>query len=382
MSGQINFQLPNGFRAWQLADAFSGKKLHLTILPTEKCNFRCTYCYEDFVNGRMAAETIEGIKSLMTTRVNGGITDLQIAWFGGEPLLAWPVMKEILQHTVELQRSSQFRVYGGVTTNAYLLTPEVAQELISYGMDFFQITLDGWEKGHDVVRRRADGTGTFDVIWRNLKALKLLNVHFECQLRVHLRHDNHDSLKTLITAIRAEFQADKRFRVDFQDVRDLGGDAGGSVVAIRGGQMDTMIRDLTKLLAGETPTKDLPTEEFESLPKKTGESASRMSAKEAAELGDAPYVCYAAKANHFLIRSTGRVGKCTVFLDDARNDIGSLLPSGEIQLDAFLTKQWSKGFSDFNVETLGCPVHAIEKTAPRAQSIQIIRPQPKVPAPT
>ena len=35
-----------------IADALTTRRLHLILLPTEQCNFRCKYCYEDFQHGR------------------------------------------------------------------------------------------------------------------------------------------------------------------------------------------------------------------------------------------------------------------------------------------------------------------------------------------
>jgi uncharacterized protein len=48
-------QLPNGFTRAQVGAALSPRFQQLTILPTEKCNFRCTYCYEDFELGKRIA---------------------------------------------------------------------------------------------------------------------------------------------------------------------------------------------------------------------------------------------------------------------------------------------------------------------------------------
>ncbi len=46
----------------QIASALSRKIQQLIILPTEKCNFRCTYCYEDFMIGAMKEPVQRGIE--------------------------------------------------------------------------------------------------------------------------------------------------------------------------------------------------------------------------------------------------------------------------------------------------------------------------------
>lgn len=57
--------------------------LHLILMPTEACNFRCTYCYESFTRGRMTDETIAGVKALVREKART-IHTLHISWFGGE----------------------------------------------------------------------------------------------------------------------------------------------------------------------------------------------------------------------------------------------------------------------------------------------------------
>ena len=51
-----------------LWDALTPKKLDLIIMPTEQCNFRCTYCYEDFKIGKMPRWVVNGIKALIDAR--------------------------------------------------------------------------------------------------------------------------------------------------------------------------------------------------------------------------------------------------------------------------------------------------------------------------
>jgi uncharacterized protein len=68
--------------------------MHLVLLPTEACNFRCTYCYETFPRGKMNPEIISGLKALVKEKATN-LSNLNISWFGGEPLLALVVIEEL-----------------------------------------------------------------------------------------------------------------------------------------------------------------------------------------------------------------------------------------------------------------------------------------------
>ncbi len=364
-------ELMNGFTRQQIGSCISPRKLDLTLLPTEKCNFRCVYCYEEFEHGAMPPHVVEGVCNLITRRAETGLENLSLSWFGGEPLLALKVVRAISQHALLESERFRFKLRGGFTTNAYTLTTDLLAELVALKQSFFQITLDGWRDAHDSTRIRADGKGTFDVIWRNLLAARDTKLDFRIALRLHITNTNHSSLATLCSAIGQEFGKDSRFHVDFQDVRDMGGENGARVSAVPANEFKMIkqhLRSMVKegepqvtmsekpeiplVIIGRATTTTADNEINNIHPR--GESAgSRFDYSD----GEA-YICYAAKPNHFLIRANGRIGKCTVALNDARNDLGFIRPDGTIAVNQDLARLWSRGLETLNQNTLGCPIQA------------------------
>ncbi len=329
--------LPNGFSRRQIAHAITSRVQELILLPTEKCNFRCTYCYEDFELGRMSDELQAAIEKFIDRRTPE-LDVLNLSWFGGEPLLAKEVILRIGHHAHKLCEEYGVKFMGNMTTNAYNLDIELARELLSINHNFFQITLDGWENTHDVLRRRADGQGTFGVIWKNLLDMHSLHQRFEVCVRIHVRRDNHDNLKILMREFATQFQGDSRFRLDFQHLRDMGGDGGKTVadpvsieelVGIEAMLRSEYHQALAATQVNAEPTLLKPIGNFglgvdSKFAKTAGESAGSRRSEEIS--GDEPYICYAAKPNSLLIRSNGRIGKCTVAFNDERNDLGYIKP--------------------------------------------------------
>jgi uncharacterized protein len=70
-------------------------------------------------------------------------------------------------------------------------------------------------------------------------------------------------------------------------------------------------------------------------------------------------LCYAAMGNSFVIRSDGRVGKCTVALDDDRNTVGMLCDDGSIRIRDARFRPWIRGLFDGDQAALACPLRGL-----------------------
>jgi uncharacterized protein len=370
----VEMPLPHGFTRRQINSAITPLTQKLTLFPTEKCNFRCTYCYEDFEIGKMSQDLQRSVERLVERRVPT-LKELQFSWFGGEPLLAKDVVLRLLKHAKNACDENGVRFISGMTTNAYLLEYSLAEELLSYGQDFYQITLDGIGDEHDKLRRRADGAGTFDRIWDNLVAMKKLPGNFDGLIRVHVRRDNIQNLELLMAEVKREFGEDRRYRLDFQHLRNMGGEGGRTVsnplsldelegvkrhlLGVYHQTKSTMADVSLPMNSSEVKVvvKDATATAVRSAPLPESAGSRRRDEMSSTE----PYVCYAAKPNNLIIRANGRVGKCTVALDDKRNDLGYLDVDGNIVIDHEKHKLWFRGLETLDLETAGCPLRGMPK---------------------
>jgi uncharacterized protein len=370
--------LPNGYTQEQIAKAISPRIQEYIILPTEKCNFRCTYCYEDFAIGKMSAATQRAVELLIERRVPK-LEQLSLSWFGGEPLVAKDVVLRISRFADRLCEQHGVAFHGGLTTNAYLLDQALAKELLECKQNFFQITVDGWEDAHDEVRRLGSGHGTFSRIWTNLQGLRALDSEFEVILRVHLRGQNLDNTKFLLEQFARTFEGDVRFSLDFQHLRDLGGEGGKTITdPIAADLLDQIETDMrttyqrgyfehigAQAVAPRAVEQAVPAvndaasapkaqQEKSLLDKTAGESSGSRRASESSV--NEPYICYAARPNSMLIRANGRLGKCTVAFSDARNDLGYLAPDGTVHVNNEKLRPWMRGLSSLDHGETGCPL--------------------------
>lgn len=326
----------------ELVESFVNDRLQLILLPTEQCNFRCTYCYEDFSIGRMSPATIQAVKRLIDRRMDS-LRFLSVGWFGGEPLLARGVVEDIAGHIVRSAAARpDLRYDGEMTTNGYLLDTPAVERLAELGIRSFQISLDGPEQVHDRTRVRANGKGSFNQIWRNLLAIRDGTVPTTVLLRVHLTPDNVPVMPDFLRKVRDTFLSDKRFRVLLKPVEHLGGPND----------------DITGIIPEEDRPKTLA--ELESIVLEGADSNSLYSG---------PQICYASRPNSLMIRADGRVGKCTVALTDPANTIGQLLPDGRLQIDNAHLSTWLRGWQSRDWEELACPYAAMPRN--QAELVQI-----------
>lgn len=325
----------------------SNRLLHLVLLPTEQCNFRCVYCYEDFLAGQMPRAVVESIKALMARRINR-IDLLSLDWFGGEPLLAWPIIQEIQGFAGELVRDHPtVRLLGSMITNGSLLTRRRFERLLELGVRSFQISLDGTRETHDAMRRRLGGGGSFTTIWRNLLAIRRSPETFSVMLRLHVTRDNLPALDRLLVLLARELAGDRRFPVMFKAIRRFGGPNDAELPILPAEQEDEV---LGRLVA----------------------RAIELGLNEEQDIFAKPGIlpgCYAAALGSYVIRSNGELAKCTVALDHPNNRIGTLQPDGTVAIDSPKMVGWLRGALNGDADSMKCPMKGWADEVPRRETV-------------
>ena len=274
-----------------LMKILSNEVLEIILMPTEQCNLRCVYCYEDFIIKHMPPHVVTSVKHFINSRLCD-ISQLHISWFGGEPLLAKNIIFDIGAFAVALCRDKpDLQLTSDMTTNAVLLDLEDAEALIRLKISAFQVSLDGPQHHHDKTRIKANGGGTFAKIWKNLLALRDSSLPFKMTLRVHVLADNQLSLEQFVDTLANEFGKDERFRLFLKPIAHLGG------------VNDLMVRIVD------------PKSEATFLNELYSRYQSASGGRTAVRDPGDPYVCYAARANSFVVRANGRVRKmhCRAF---------------------------------------------------------------------
>ncbi|MET9852216.1 radical SAM protein [Streptomyces sp. NPDC006450] len=333
----------------EVLTAFSDEILHLILLPTEQCNFRCVYCYEDFSVGTMKEPVVAGVKRLLERRIPT-LRQLHIGWFGGEPLIAQKVIQDISESVLALTRTAPGITYTSeVTTNAYHLDPATAQRLYDLNIRQYQISLDGPEEIHDQTRIQRNGGGSFQKIWTNLLGLKASSLDIRVTLRVHVTPANLNAMPEFLSEIRKEFLQDSRFVVLLKSVGHWGGPNDEEFNVLGASESRQAISELEKLINGQGGGAD-----------KVYHPGS---------------VCYASRPNSLLIRATGEVGKCTVALSDPANNIGRLLEDGTLKLREERLGPWLRGWTKDSSKVLGCPLVGLPRSQGEPVLMQIgVRP--------
>lgn len=161
-------------------DAFreDTSQLRVTVLTTLQCNFACEYCVQgdhashDPRSQRMDAATAERTLAWIEARLDElRSRSLVLTFFGGEPLLNLPVLYTLAERAWQACQARGVTLLINVITNGLLLTPEVVDRLLPFGLNGVKVTLDGDRQTHDRQRPLRGGQGTFDRIIANIRAV-------------------------------------------------------------------------------------------------------------------------------------------------------------------------------------------------------------------
>lgn len=165
------------------------------------CNLACKYCFaeEGEYHGRRALMSLEVGKKALDFLIenSGNRRNLEVDFFGGEPLMNWEVVKELVRYgrSKEEEYNKKFRFT--LTTNGVLLNDEV-MEFVNREMSNVVLSLDGRKEVNDKMRPFRNGTGSYDLIVPKFRKLAESRNQTNYYVRGTFTHDNLDFSKDVI----------------------------------------------------------------------------------------------------------------------------------------------------------------------------------------
>lgn len=200
---------------------------HLTIIPTETCNFTCPYCFiYTFRDQHMKSDVYDSIYKYIQKHFEKNKTVskcwLEISWFGGEPLLQSEQIINFMQRIQELILQYDNIVFkSGIVTNGFFLDYNLFKRLQDVGIEHFQVTLDGDAENHDKLRTLSNKKPTWLKIYNNLLEIVNnvpLNINFDMHIRGNFLRSTISNMETLLELYKKDFAHDPRFKIYFRPV--------------------------------------------------------------------------------------------------------------------------------------------------------------------
>lgn len=146
----------------------------LCLNVVHDCNLRCKYCFADegeYKGCRKPMSAEIGKKAIDYVLENSGsIKNIEVDLFGGEPLMVFDTIKEIVDYAKEKDKLYNKNIRFTMTTNATLLNDEI-MDYIDKNMGNIILSIDGRKEVNDKVRVRVDGSGCYDRILPNIKKM-------------------------------------------------------------------------------------------------------------------------------------------------------------------------------------------------------------------
>ena len=159
------------------------------------CNLACKYCFaeEGEYHGRRALMSFEVGKKALDFLVenSGNRRNLEVDFFGGEPLMNWQVVKDLVAYGRSLEEPHHKKFRFTLTTNGVLLNDEV-MEFCNREMANVVLSIDGRKEVHDYMRPFRKGAGSYDLIVPKFQKFAELRHQDKYYVRGTFTHYNTD----------------------------------------------------------------------------------------------------------------------------------------------------------------------------------------------
>ena len=174
----------------------------LCLHITHDCNLACKYCFAEegeYHTGKRELMTYEVGKQALDFLVanSGSRRNLEVDFFGGEPLMNWQVVKDLVAYgrSIEKEHNKNFRFT--LTTNGVLLNDEI-QEFANKEMANVVLSCDGRPEIHNLMRPFKKGAGSYELVMPKFKKLAESRNQDKYYIRGTFTRNNLDFSKDVI----------------------------------------------------------------------------------------------------------------------------------------------------------------------------------------
>lgn len=172
------------------------------------CQLRCRYCFAStgtFHGSRefMSAQVGKKALDLLVAR-SGNRKFLEVDFFGGEPMMNFDVVKELVLYGRELEKASGKTFRFTITTNAVELSDDQI-EWINGQMENVVLSIDGRKSVHDRMRPDAFGKGSYDISVANSKKMAAARGDKSYYVRGTFTHENLDFSNDVMSLVSEGF---------------------------------------------------------------------------------------------------------------------------------------------------------------------------------
>jgi len=163
----------------------------ITLCLCQDCNFRCSYCaYAENNNKRQRSHSIQymtwdtakkAIDFLWEHSIDS--TEINVSGYGGEPLLAFPLLKQIVEYSKKSFEGKKLTF--NVTSNTTLFTKEIVEFFRDNDISLL-VSLDGPKEINDQNRVFADGSGTYDTVIENIRLIQKIAPEYAKKISINM----------------------------------------------------------------------------------------------------------------------------------------------------------------------------------------------------
>ncbi len=183
-----------------LKEKTAGVVKALCLHVAHTCNLNCEYCFasQGKYNGDRAVMSFETGKRALDFLIenSGSRKNLEVDFFGGEPLMNWDVVKKLVMYarSIEKEHNKNFRFT--LTTNGVLVDDEVI-EFSNKEMSNVVLSLDGRKEIHDAYRVDYNGVGSWEKIVPKFQKFVEKRGNKDYYMRGTFTHANPDFLEDI-----------------------------------------------------------------------------------------------------------------------------------------------------------------------------------------